>query len=267
MTQAPGIDGLAYYQGIVWLTGDQLTDTLTQSDQVTLASYLDGGGRLFISGQNIGQEIGSSTFFAEYLHAGFTAPDVGLYVLNGLGFLDPLVDIVIQGGAGAGNQSSPDAITPVGSAEAVYQYWTNPLPVPVQYGGVGFTGAHRTVYFSFGFEAINRAFDRDQVLQATLDYLGTCAQPEAPQASFTASQGAGNRRIQFTNTSQGTPLMSYHWDFGDSSPASTQANPEHIYAQAGFYTVTLTVTSHYGEDTASAIVFVPYEVYLPAVEK
>ena len=266
-TQAPGIDDLAFYQGLVWLTGDQLTDTLTQSDQVTLASYLDGGGRLFISGQNIGQEIGSSTFFAEYLHAGFTAPDAGQYVLNGLGFLDPLVDIVIQGGAGAGNQASPDAITPLGGAEAVYQYWTNPLPVPVQYGGVGFTGAHRTVYFSFGFEAINRAFDRDQVLQATLDYLGTCAQPEAPQASFTASQGAGNRGIQFTNTSQGTPLMSYHWDFGDSSPASTQANPEHIYAQAGFYTVTLTVTSHYGEDTASAIVFMPYEVYLPDVEK
>jgi hypothetical protein len=266
-TQGPGMDALPFFQGIVWLTGDQLTDTLTQSDQVTLASYLDGGGRLFVSGQNIGQEIGSSSFFAEYLHASFSAPDAGLYVLNGLGFLDPLADIFIQGGDGAGNQTSPDAIAPVGDGEAVYQYWDNPLPEPVPYGGVAFTGAHRTVYFSFGFEAIHRAFDRDQVLQATLDYLGTCTQPEAPQASFTASSGAGGRGFQFTNTSQGTPLMSYHWNFGDGSPASTQANPEHAYAQPGFYTVTLTVTSRYGLDTTSAIVFMPYEVYLPAVNK
>jgi Zn-dependent M28 family amino/carboxypeptidase len=266
-TQALSIDALSYYQGIVWLTGDQLTGTLTQSDQNTLAAYLDGGGRLFVSGQNIGQEIGSSSFFAEYLHASFTAQDAGRYVLNGLGFLDPLVDIFIQGGDGAGNQTSPDAIAPIGDGEAVYRYWANPLPEPVPYGGVAFTGTHRTVYFSFGFEAINRAIDRDHVLQATLDYLGTCTQPEAPQASFTASSGAGSRGVKFTNTSQGTPWMSYRWNFGDSSPASNTANPEHTYAQHGFYTVTLTVTSHYGEDIASAIVFMPYEVFLPVAKK
>jgi len=267
VTQAPGMEAVPYFQGIVWLTGDQLTGTLTQSDQATLAAYLDGGGSLFVSGQNIGQDIGSSSFFAEYLHASFTAPDTEQYMLNGLGFLDPLVDIFIQGGDGANNQTSPDAIAPLSDGEAIYQYWVNPLPDPVQYAGVAITSTHRTVYFSFGFEAINRAFDRDMVLQATLDYLGACTQPEAPQASFTASSGARGRVFQFTNTSQGAPLMSYHWDFRDSSPASTQANPEHIYALPGFYTVTLTVTNRYGLDTASAIVFVPYEVYLPAVKK
>jgi hypothetical protein len=265
VTQTPSLEALAYFQGALWLTGDQVTDTLTQSDQVALASYLDGGGSLFASGQNIGQDIGSSSFFEAYLHASFTEPNAGLYKVNGLGFLDPLVDIFIYAGDGASNQHSPDVIAPVGDGEAVYQYWANPPPEPVQYAGVAFTGAYRTVYFSFGFEAINRAFDRDQVLQATLDYLGTCVPPEGPEAGFIYLPASGRRVFQFTNTSQGTPLMSYSWDFGDGSPASSQANPEHAYALPGFYTVTLTVTSRYGLDTTSAIVFIPYEVYLPEV--
>jgi hypothetical protein len=267
VTQSPSPEAFTYIQGILWLTGNQVTDTLTLSDQALLAYFLDGGGRLFVSGQNIGQDIGSSSFFRDYLHASFTTPDTDLYALHGLGFLDPLVDIFIYYGDGAFNQDSPDGVEPLSGAQAIYQYWANPLPDPALYGGIAFTGTQRIVYFSFGFEAINRAYDRDQVLQTTLDYLGTCIQPEAPQASFTASPDAGDHKIQFTNTSQGTPLMSYHWDFGDSSPASTQANPEHTYAQAGFYTVTLTVTSRYGEDTASAIVFMPYKVYLPEVNK
>jgi hypothetical protein len=262
----PALPALTYFQGVVWLTGDQVTDTLTLSDQQALASYLDGGGRLFVSGQNIGEDIGSSSFFADYLHASFRDPDSGLYVLNALSFLEPLVDIFIQGGSGADNQTSPDVVAPAHAGEALYQYWTVPPPDPARYGGVAFTGLHRTIYFAFGFEAINRAYDRDQVMQAALNYLGTCTQPAAPQASFTASS-ATSRRILFANTSQGTPLLSYTWDFGDGSPASSDANPAHAYLQPGFYTVTLTVSSRYGQGTSSAVIYVPLEVYLPSMIK
>jgi PKD repeat protein len=94
-----------------------------------------------------------------------------------------------------------------------------------------------------------------------------CTPPEAPQAGFTASPGDGPRKLHFTNTTLGAPLMTYHWDFGDGSPASSDANPDHAYAQPGEYTVTLTVTSRYGQDTTSAVVFAQYEVYLPNVGK
>ncbi len=266
VTQSPDPSILTFYQGLVWLTGDQVTGTLTQSDQASLAAYLDGGGRLFLSGQNIGQDIGGSSFFSDYLHASYVAPDAGLYVLRGLGFLNPLVDIFIQGGHGANNQASPDIIVPANGGEAVYQYWTNPLPVPAQYGGVAFFGTHHTAYYSFGFEGINRPADRDSVMAATLNALGMCTPPQAPQAGFTSAPGAGRGVIRFTNTSQGTPLMTYSWDFGDGAPASSQANPQHAYAQPGFYTVSLTVTSRYGQDIIQAEVFIPYEVYLPMID-
>jgi hypothetical protein len=267
VTQPPSLEALSYFQGALWLTGDQVTGTLTQSDQAVLADYLDGGGRLFVSGQNIGQDIGSSSFYTDYLHARFVAPDLELYKLKGQDFLDPLVDIYIYGGDGASNQHSTDGVEPAGEGQAVYQYWNNPPPDPAIYGGVAYSGTYRTVYFSFGFEAINRAIDRDQVLGTVLDYLGTCVPPEPPHAGFTASPSGERRTFQFTNTSQGTPLMSYAWNFGDGSPGSSQANPDHQYAQPGYYSVTLTVTSRFGLDMLSIILYMPYEVYIPNVSK
>ena len=62
-TQSPDLAALRFFQSVIWLTGDQVTETLTLSDQNLLAAYLDGGGKLFVSGQNIAQDIGDGSFF------------------------------------------------------------------------------------------------------------------------------------------------------------------------------------------------------------
>jgi PKD repeat protein len=49
------------------------------------------------------------------------------------------------------------------------------------------------------------------------------------------------------NTSGGTPPYTYSWDFGDGSPADTDATPTHTYAAAGTYTVSETVTDATGK--------------------
>lgn len=52
-----------------------------------------------------------------------------------------------------------------------------------------------------------------------------------------------------TNISQ---IAIYEWNFGDGSPTSALASPEHLYAEAGSYTVTLTITNLSGcENMAS----------------
>ncbi|MEO6329883.1 MAG: PKD domain-containing protein, partial [Ginsengibacter sp.] len=51
--------------------------------------------------------------------------------------------------------------------------------------------------------------------------------------------------INFTNTSSGSSLLSYQWDFGDGS-GSTLANPAHIYTKDGKYNVKLVVKNSTG---------------------
>jgi PKD repeat protein len=48
--------------------------------------------------------------------------------------------------------------------------------------------------------------------------------------------------VQFTDLSLGGPT-SWDWDFGDSSPHSTDQNPSHTYTVAGVYTVSLSINS------------------------
>ena len=54
---SPTAADLANFGQVVWLTGDDYGSTLTSADQAALAAYLDGGGALFISGQDIGYDI------------------------------------------------------------------------------------------------------------------------------------------------------------------------------------------------------------------
>lgn len=43
--------------------------------------------------------------------------------------------------------------------------------------------------------------------------------------------------------------LSYEWDFGDGTPASSQPNPSHLYTAAGRYPITLTLSDPAGHTT------------------
>jgi len=49
-------------------------------------------------------------------------------------------------------------------------------------------------------------------------------------------------------------VTAYSWDFGDGSAPSTQANPSHVYATSGLYTVTLTASNHCGTMDTSLVI-------------
>ena len=71
-----------------------------------------------------------------------------------------------------------------------------------------------------------------------------------PVADFQASTRTGEAplAVEFTDLSGGM-ADSWLWDFGDGESSSDQ-NPTHLFAQAGTYSVTLTVTNLNGQDTA-----------------
>ena len=78
--------------------------------------------------------------------------------------------------------------------------------------------------------------------------------PDAPVANFTFS--VNGLQALFTDASTGGAPSSWRWDFGDSSAQSTEKNPQHVYAAAGTYVVTLTVSNLGGQSNKSQFVTV-----------
>ena len=181
---SPAASTLRQYDVVLWLTGDDYAATLTSTDQSNLATYLDGGGNLFITGQDVGRSVGESAFYSDYLHAAYVQDDTDLSGLNGVSG-DPISDglkVDISGGDGANNQSRPSEIDPVARAVTIFTYTLSAATTPgesVELRGMASSGSgairvdggtYKVVYFAFGFEAINAAADRQLVMERVLDW-------------------------------------------------------------------------------------------------
>jgi hypothetical protein len=115
----PAADRLKQYSLVIWFTGDVYRNTLTLNDQDNLRSYLAAGGTLFITGQEIGFDIGQSDFYQTYLHAHYVSDNANGKFLTGSDIFGGLsVDLSLTSGDGAGNQLFVDAVRPLGSAAA-----------------------------------------------------------------------------------------------------------------------------------------------------
>jgi hypothetical protein len=168
----PPLEVLRRYRGVIWLTGRDWDHTLTSADQDALTAYLEGGGRLFVSGQDIGWDIAryrEPSFYRDYLHADYLRDTSGYHELAGADFLSGLA-VTIEGGDGADNQRYPSDVGAVGDGVGLFRYPDG------DWGAVGYAdGTYRAVYFAFGFEAINAAADRQAVMARVLNYLAPCS--------------------------------------------------------------------------------------------
>ncbi|MFJ6695086.1 ThuA domain-containing protein [Streptomyces sp. NPDC091272] len=84
----------------------------------------------------------------------------------------------------------------------------------------------------------------------------------SPVAVAAANKTSGTAPLKVTFSSAGTTdddgdALTYSWDFGDGTPASTEANPTHTYKKNGTYTATVTAKDPTGRTgSASAHVVV-----------
>ena len=164
-----GESELLSFDCVIWLTGRDFTTALTGEEQRTLARFLDAGGSLFLSGQDIGYHSHASDFYRDYLQVEYVKDSTGIYVLEGVEG-DPISDgmtIEISGGDGADSQYWPSEIMPITAyATGIFRY---------NDGGWGAvrvdTGTYRVVYFAFGFEAINSSAERAEIMRRVLSEL------------------------------------------------------------------------------------------------
>ena len=78
----------------------------------------------------------------------------------------------------------------------------------------------------------------------------TIAAPPVAAFSVNPLSGAAGTTFTFTDASTGT-IAQRLWNFGDGSQAASGSVVEHVYANAGTYTVTLTVNGTAGSSSAS----------------
>jgi hypothetical protein len=130
---------------LVYLSGDQSVDTITSGDAAVLGGYLDGGGRLVVSGQDLFDDITGSVFCETYLGTSAIWPTAETSVTGVAG--DALGDgLSFSIAAGAMNQVSPDVL--LGGIDA-FRYADGSV------AGVRHeTPTYKTVSLGFGLEAL-----------------------------------------------------------------------------------------------------------------
>ena len=82
--------------------------------------------------------------------------------------------------------------------------------------------------------------------------------PPTAVASGTPTNGSAPLTVNFSSAGSSDPTndtLTYSWNFGDNTPLSTAANPQHTYTANGRYTAALTVNDGHG-NTASATVVI-----------
>ncbi|MDR0768177.1 MAG: PKD domain-containing protein [Methanosarcinales archaeon] len=105
---------------------------------------------------------------------------------------------------------------------------------------------NRTGTYTVALTVTNPCGATDSILKTGFVSVGA-----VPVADFTGTptSGVSPLNVSFTDRSQGQNLT-YRWDFGDNR-TSTERNPNHTYTAAGTYTVRLTVTNEFGNNTAT----------------
>ena len=166
----PSFD-LSIYNTIIWFTGNERDSTITPEEQALLSHYLEEGGHLIISGENIGYDLAENGseddfhFYANYLHADYLGDTIDETFLSGVEG-DPIsgeftlftLDV---------SQTSPSVIAPREGATPILVYYTTG-----DAAGIKYEGNSKVVYFAFGLEGLRATSgDENKVRGALLDNI------------------------------------------------------------------------------------------------
>ncbi len=157
--------------------------TLDAADRAALGAYLDAGGKLFLSGQEIGWEMNDTggpaiAWYNQYLHANFVSDDANQNVVNGISG-DPISNGLSIPLTAALNPY-PDIISPRdGMATPIFNYGsgTNRAGLKVD------TGVYKLVYLGFGYEAITAEANRTLLMQRVLGWLDSASSVDDPMTA------------------------------------------------------------------------------------
>ena len=172
---ASGAVNLADYSAVFWILGEESTagDTFNATEQTMVTAYLAAGGKLFLSGSEIGFDLdnqaGGAAFYNNQLRADFVADDANSYSAAGAaGSIFAGLNLTFDNGAQFYDVNSPDRINPLGGATAALTYSTGGA-AGIQYADPG--NGSKVVMLAFPFETITTAANRGLVMDRVIDFF------------------------------------------------------------------------------------------------
>ena len=209
-----GSVSLLAYDAVIWFLGDESTtdNTFTSAEQLKVREYLEGGGRLIVSGSEVGWDLGrthaasepgDATFYASYLKASFVYDGDGtMRTATGVA-ASPVASLTFTFGQ-TYPEDYPDDINPVGGASALLSYNTNRPDLTPRIAGITYTGPFgsagsdaRLAYLAFPFETMSSQLQRETLMNALLQMFGLVSDVEftgdhAPLPQWNLSQNYPN---------------------------------------------------------------------------
>ncbi|MCB8954319.1 MAG: S8 family serine peptidase [Ardenticatenales bacterium] len=173
---APGLVNLLAYDTVIWSAPFDAPGLLANGS-VAVYDYLQRGGNLIISGQDVAwnDAVGYDTepWFSDGVSARYGGMTTLPYQVMGTeddGFAG--INLSLNGLDSANNQESPDWVLPrtSGRSSTIMTYQDGHTAAV----RAGFCQRYRLVYLGFGLESVNGAGARADLLQRSLDML---AQP------------------------------------------------------------------------------------------
>jgi hypothetical protein len=250
---SPSASDLVSYRIIIWNTGADYVTTLSSFDQAQLSEYMDNGGNLFLSSEEVLYQLGGTAFTLNYLHVTEHTDDVGSLSAAGIED-DPVSDGMslelnpVYSYFGRFYFDFSDEIIPDVYSTAIF------LNGYGNTSGLRYPAAgpenYRLVFLAFPFEFVSDSAEpntRNSLMHRIITYLENSSievNTNLYYASFTISgtstfQGAG-RSWRVSGISPGTYTITYGdvaWYDTPPPETKTLSNTARI-TFSGTYTIT-----------------------------
>lgn len=219
---------LKKYHVVIWGC-EWVFPSLDSSDRIAISQYLDNGGKLFISGQDIGWDLAdpagteylnsggeSKIFFQNYLKSTFVADDAAATKIYG-----DANDLIGRGLSSniwepgrAYDQQFPEVITPRDGSVPSFRYPDNRI------GGIRYDGSYKLLYLGFsGFEGISQSDTRTEVMKRTMEwFLGSVS-----YTKLNDTEDSTLARLVTANVSSADSIerVTLYWDYDGMFPFKT----------------------------------------------
>ena len=168
----PRRDHLQQYDAVVW--SDPAYSPGYVGAAAELSAYLEAGGNLLISGQNVGEfdgvDFGRQVWWHHQLKGSYLGNATAPFTVTGvIGSSFEDVRLSLNNGDSAGNQSSPDQSVPrLNSLTQPILQYAGGEPAALQ---AGWCEDYRIVYLGFGLEGISARSTRLDLVRRAIDHF------------------------------------------------------------------------------------------------